>query len=134
MDIPQSKFANKCVGLSDIQYSVQHTHTTQMQSLANSIVGRCFFIRLSMGTVVFPTSTALKIMSFSSLEFLSCHSWCFLDLYSIHCFSMVMIFMGLGWPIFSKKYLDVVSARFTARSIFCEIATGDRLRVAYNSH
>ena len=32
--------------------------------------------------------------------------------------------------MFSKKYLDVVSARFTSRSIFCEIATAERSMVA----
>ena len=29
-----------------------------------------------------------------------------------------------------RKYLDVVSARFTARSIFCEMPTGDISRVS----
>ena len=33
-----------------------------------------------------------------------------------------------------RKYFDVVSARFTARSIFCEMATGAKLRVAQISH
>ena len=32
--------------------------------------------------------------------------------------------------MFSKRSLDVVSAGFTARSIFSEMATGDRSRVA----
>ena len=36
--------------------------------------------------------------------------------------------------MFSEKYLDVASARFTARSIFCEMATGDRLRVTQISN
>ena len=47
---------------------------------------------------------------------------------------IITIFMGSGWPMFSKKYLDVVSGRFTARYSFCEMATGDRLRVAQISH
>ena len=29
-----------------------------------------------------------------------------------------------------RKYIDVESARFTTRSLFCEMATGDRSRVA----
>ena len=37
-----------------------------------------------------------------------------------------MIFMASG----SLKYLDDVSARFTARFIFCEMAIGNRWRVA----
>ena len=41
--------------------------------------------------------------------------------------------MGSGWAIFSKKYLDVVSARPRARSIFYEMATGDGSRVAHIS-
>ena len=32
--------------------------------------------------------------------------------------------------MFSKKYFAVVSARFTARAIFCEMVTGVRSRVA----
>ena len=44
--------------------------------------------------------------------------------------------MGSGWPMFSENIfmLDVVSARFTARSIICEMATGDSLRVTQISH
>ena len=41
--------------------------------------------------------------------------------------------MGLGWPIFFWKYIDVVSAWFIARSIVCVMTTGDRLRVAHIS-
>ena len=33
-----------------------------------------------------------------------------------------------------RKYIDDVSARFTARSRFCEMATGDRSRVAQISY
>ena len=36
---------------------------------------------------------------------------------------------GVYW-----KYIDVVLARFTVRSILCEMATGDRSRVAQISH
>ena len=38
-------------------------------------------------------------------------------------------FHGFGVAHVFWKYVYVVSARFTARSIFCEMATGDRLRV-----
>ena len=42
--------------------------------------------------------------------------------------------MDSVWPMFSKIFLDVESARFTARSLFCEMATGDKLWVAKISH
>ena len=42
--------------------------------------------------------------------------------------------MVSGWPKLSYKYLDVVSARLTARSIFCVTATGDRSSVVQISH
>ena len=42
---------------------------------------------------------------------------------------MIMIFMGFGWPRFSEKYLAAVSARFTANSSICEMATGNGSRL-----
>ena len=36
--------------------------------------------------------------------------------------------------MFSEKYLEVISARFTVKSILSEMATGDRLRVTHICH
>ena len=47
----------------------------------------------------------------------------------------ITIFLGSGWPMFYEITLMLyVSARFTAMSIFHEMATGDRLRVAEIFH
>ena len=44
---------------------------------------------------------------------------------------LIKIFMGSGWLMFSEKNTwCYISARFTARSIFWKIATGDISRVA----
>ena len=39
--------------------------------------------------------------------------------------------MGSGWPTFFGNSLDFVAARIRARSIFCEMATGNRSRDAH---
>ena len=49
-------------------------------------------------------------------------------------FLIIKIFMGSGWPMFSEKCHDVVSERFTARSIVCEKSSGDGPSVAQISH
>ena len=50
-------------------------------------------------------------------------------------FLIIMLFVGFCVPCFLKiSFKDLVSARFTASSIFCEKATGDISRVAEISH
>ena len=42
--------------------------------------------------------------------------------------------MDSGWHMYSENTLMLYQQRFTARFIFCEMATGDRLSVAQISH